>query len=211
MRLPIPLTAIEVVESTFRQWDDISPWPLCLVKLAVACGEDSERMAAIAHMALYSLPPAEQAAFLEQYEVPRMILNADYAPIAKVEGQPLSYPTLEQMRVRAWLDKSDLLIKLAMLQLLTPEEAEQAAEGVIPASIAGVMGSLSPEEQLAARIKWRTDSVISRNHPVIVAAAYGMDLTPEQVDELFGIVPPPVVPEEPETSPEPEPEVPVEA
>lgn len=87
------------------------------------------------------------------------------------------------------LDKSELLIRLVVAGVLTPTEAEDAAAGAIPDRMAELMSSLPPDAQMAARIKWRTDSQISRSHPVIVAAAYGLGITDEVLDEIFGVMP----------------------
>lgn len=95
---------------------------------------------------------------------------------------------LNRARARTQLDKSELLIRLVVAGILTPEEAEEAAGGVIPASMVPMMESLPPDAQMAARIKWKSDSMISRNHPVIVAAAYAMGISDEQLDQIFGVV-----------------------
>ena len=94
---------------------------------------------------------------------------------------------LNQVRANTHLDKSDLLIRLALAEIISEEEADEAAGGVIPASMQPMLQTLPPEAQMAARIKWKADTVISRNHPVIVAAAYAMGITDEQLDEIFDV------------------------
>ncbi|MBB1493130.1 hypothetical protein H5395_16785 [Paracoccus sp. MC1854] len=96
---------------------------------------------------------------------------------------------LHRVRAATQLDKSDLLIRLAVAGILSPEEAEEAAGGTIPASMQPMLQMLPPEAQMAARIKWRSDNLISRNHPVIVAAAYALGVTDQQLDTIFGVSP----------------------
>lgn len=94
---------------------------------------------------------------------------------------------LNQIRANTRLDKSDLLIRLALAGILSEEEADEAAGGVIPASMQPMLAQLPPEAQMVARIKWKSDTVISRTHPVIVSAAYAMGITDEQLDEIFDV------------------------
>ena len=94
---------------------------------------------------------------------------------------------LRARRAATWLDKSDLLIRLASFGILTPEEAEAAAGGAIPDSMAVMLATLPVDAQMAARVKWRADVQIGRNHPVIQSAAYALGLADTEVDEIFGI------------------------
>lgn len=94
---------------------------------------------------------------------------------------------LSKARAAASLSKADLLIRLATFGILTPAEAQQAASGVIPPSMETMMETLPPEAQMAARIKWAADNEISRNHQVIVMAAYALGLSDELVDQIFEV------------------------
>lgn len=96
---------------------------------------------------------------------------------------------LNAKRATAWLDKSDLLIRLIAAGIMSPEDAEEAAGGAIPASMAPLMEMLPPGAQMAARIKWRSDTQISRTHPVIVLAAHALGISDEQLDQIFGVAP----------------------
>lgn len=95
-------------------------------------------------------------------------------------------------RVATTLDKSTLLIRMAMAGMLPPEDAEIAAGGVIPPTIQTALDALPPEvfppeAQMIARIKWRSDNVISRVNPVIVLAAAALGVTDEQMDAIFEV------------------------
>lgn len=105
--------------------------------------------------------------------------------LVRPEGWEMS--KLLEARAAASLSKADLLIQLATYGILTPEEAQQAASGAIPASMEMMLESLPPEAQMAARIKWAADNEISRNHPVIVMAAYALGLSDVLVDQIFGV------------------------
>ena len=99
---------------------------------------------------------------------------------------------LYNARRNASMDKSDLLITLAMAGILPAEDAEIAAAGTIPPTIQAVLDELPPEvfppeAAMVARIKWRSDNVISRVNPVIVLAAAALGMTDEQLDEIFGV------------------------
>lgn len=90
------------------------------------------------------------------------------------------------------LDKSDLLIRMATAGMLPPEDAEIAAGGIIPPTIQTALDALPVgvfplEAQMVARIKWRSDNVISRVNPVIVLAAAALGVTDEQMDAVFGV------------------------
>lgn len=90
------------------------------------------------------------------------------------------------------LDKSTLLIRMAMAGMLPAEDAEIAAGGVIPPTIQAALDALPPEvfppeAQMIARIKWRSDNVISRVNPVIVLAAAALGVTDEQMDAIFDV------------------------
>lgn len=95
-------------------------------------------------------------------------------------------------RAATSLDKSTLLIRMAMAGMLPPEDAEIAAGGVIPPTIQAALDALPPEvfppeAQMIARIKWRSDNVISRANPVIVLAAAALGVTDEQMDAIFDV------------------------
>ena len=94
---------------------------------------------------------------------------------------------LQRRRASTYLDKSDLLIRLAQFGILTPAEAEGAALGNIPTSMAAMLAGLPADAQMAARIKWAADIQIGRTHPVIAAAAYALDLSDPLVDQIFGM------------------------
>lgn len=109
-------------------------------------------------------------------------------PRTSAERQAALYAAREA----ASLDKSDLLIRMAMAGMLPPEDAEIAAGGIIPPTIQAALDALPPEvfppeAQMIARIKWRSDTVISRVNPVIVLAAAALGITETQMDAIFDV------------------------
>ena len=104
----------------------------------------------------------------------------------RTDGEKLA--ELQNRRNLTEIDKSTLLGALATLGVFTWEEADAASNGVIPAHMEEMMAELPPDVQAMARIKWRSDAVISRMNPVIVLAAYALGITDEQLDAIFGVV-----------------------
>lgn len=99
---------------------------------------------------------------------------------------------LQDARDAARLDKSDLVNRLMLDRILELEDAEIASMGIIPPVIQAYLDSLppeifGPEQQFMARNAWRNDTVISRNHPVMVLAAAALDISPEEMDVVFGV------------------------
>lgn len=96
---------------------------------------------------------------------------------------------LFRRRSSAQMDKGALVQVLDELRILSPDEVDEVTRGDIPARIEALMEGLSADARRAAITKWRLDTVISRTHPVIVAAAYGLGITDEVLDEIFGVMP----------------------
>lgn len=96
---------------------------------------------------------------------------------------------LSHRRSGALMDKAALVLALDQLGILSPAEVDEVTRGDIPARIAALMDGLPADARRAAITKWRLDAVISRTHPVIVSAAYGLGITDEALDQIFGVSP----------------------
>lgn len=96
---------------------------------------------------------------------------------------------LFRRRSSALMGKGELVQVLDELRILSPDEVDEVTRGDIPARIEALMEGLSAAARRAAITKWRLDTVISRTHPVIVAAAYVLGITDETMDEIFGVNP----------------------
>lgn len=85
------------------------------------------------------------------------------------------------------LDKSDLLTRMFLAGIFDAENVLIASQGEIPPTLEPALQSMPAEAQVIARIKWRSDTVISRVNPVIVLAAAAIGVTDEQMDAIFGV------------------------
>jgi len=94
---------------------------------------------------------------------------------------------IETLRSRATLDKVALLVELLNREIFSLEEFQIAAAGDIPPRIAVVLDTFPETEKAIAIAKWKNDSVISRNHPVIIATGHALQLSDEDLDSIFNI------------------------
>lgn len=85
------------------------------------------------------------------------------------------------------LDKSDLLTRMFLAGIFDATNILIASQGEIPPSLEPALQSMPAEAQVIARIKWRSDNVISRVNPVIVLAAAALGVTDEQMDAIFEV------------------------
>lgn len=71
--------------------------------------------------------------------------------------------------------------------LITSAEALAATSGAktMPTTIATVIGSLSADDQIAARITWNTMTRISRDEPLVVLAAAAFGLDDSEIEVFF--------------------------
>lgn len=84
------------------------------------------------------------------------------------------------------LTARQFLIGLASAGFITPAEALAAATvGTVPAAIDAVFGQMAPADALAARITWAKMTTVSRNHPLVEAAAAAAGRTADDIDLFF--------------------------
>lgn len=91
-------------------------------------------------------------------------------------------------RNAAQLDKTELIGRLMMSKILTPDQAIEARNDV-PAFMMPLLDNLPEDARAMALIKWAGDTVISRNNPVVVLAGYALGLSDERLDALFDVQP----------------------
>ena len=96
--------------------------------------------------------------------------------------------SLQRARDQAGIDKAALLLALAQAGAISPGDAVIAAQGNIPPAFQSIIDGWPADMQLAAQIKWATDTTISRTNPLIMALAESIAMTPAELDALFGIV-----------------------
>lgn len=120
------------------------------------------------------LPEGDIAGF--RIEDGEIVPREDYAEIK-----------LAELRENTSLDKSELLIRLMMAGILSPEEASAASRGLIPESFEDFITGLDPQTRAVAEVKWGADNEIERLNPLIVMAAFSKDIPDSVVDDIFGI------------------------
>ena len=108
-----------------------------------------------------------------------------------VPDEVVGYPTQEDLRAHAFLDKAELLLRMTQAGLITQADAIAAAKGEIPPSFTPIVSQWDETEQFAAQVKWAADQQIGRTNPLIVNVAATLGLPDSLLDEIWGI------PEEP--------------
>ena len=94
---------------------------------------------------------------------------------------------LEARRAVASLSKVAFIVACRRTRIITDAEAEEAAEGKIPASFVPIIDAMPPEVRIEARIAWKASTVMERLDPLILSIADAIGLTAAQLDALFGV------------------------
>ena len=94
---------------------------------------------------------------------------------------------LQAKRGAAWLTKPDFLLACMGVGLLTPAEAAQAAQGIVPEPFQTAVDALDPMTQAYLAVIWPTATRIERMDPFIQTIAAVRGLSDELVDQIFGI------------------------
>lgn len=81
--------------------------------------------------------------------------------------------------------------------ILNPAEARIAAAGDFPEPFAAILATMPAEQQLEAEIRWRAATVIDRTNPLIVNMAAAANIDEWTLDEVFGVIWPPPLPDWP--------------
>lgn len=106
------------------------------------------------------------------------------------DGQLVGIPgaALQAAREAASLTKPEFIVGCMSVGLLTPAEAEEAAQGGVPAPFQQAVDALPPYEQTLIRVIWPTATQIDRLDPLILALADGLGVSEHTLDALFGLV-----------------------
>ena len=92
----------------------------------------------------------------------------------------------EKFRSVASLSRRDFVMSITKAGILPVNEAVLAARGEWPNAFASAISSMDEDAKLEVQIDWASATEIRRNHPIIDVLATSVNLTPEQVDALFG-------------------------
>lgn len=94
---------------------------------------------------------------------------------------------LQAKRGAAWLTKPDFLLACMGVGLLTPDEAAQAARGIVPEPFQSAVDALDPMTKDYLAVLWPTATRIERTDPFIETIAAMRGLSDALVDQLFGV------------------------
>jgi len=176
-----------------------------LPKAATDCewlASDVRRVDGVLHMTL-TLPNAADASEAARFPDP-MVDPAD-GTLALPDQEVAEYdaatgaidwsalvlpPTADESNV-AWretaeLGKAEFLHGLILLEILTLEDAMNAARDNWPSALAGFLDYLTPEQSAQVQIEWATRTKIGRTDTYVLVLASYLGLTDAQVDALFG-------------------------
>jgi len=95
-------------------------------------------------------------------------------------------PTIEQLRTTASLPKDDFILAALDVGILSEADAEEATNGW-PTGWNDFFTGQPARNRIEAKARWASTTTVRRNAPLIEALAAFKNLTPEQVDALFGI------------------------
>jgi hypothetical protein len=101
-------------------------------------------------------------------------------------------PSDTDLRV-AWregksLPKNDLVMACVSAEIITLAEAVAVGRGDWPAAVVGFLELLTPEQQVEVQLEWANNQNIRRNNYFVLILGSWMELSPEQLDALFGYV-----------------------
>lgn len=94
---------------------------------------------------------------------------------------------LQAKRDATWLTKPDFLLACMGAGLLTPAEAAQAAQGIVPEPFQSAVDALDPMTKDYLAVLWPTATRIERTDPFIETIAAMRGLSDALVDQLFGV------------------------
>lgn len=117
-------------------------------------------------------------------------------PVAAFVGEPTPEEILSEKRSAASAERADFCNRLADIDMLTNEEAIDAAKGAWPAPMQDFLAVLDDRQRRDVLIEWATRLTVERMHwAVLLMVSLGF-ATEEQADYLCGAIDSP--PKEPE-------------
>jgi hypothetical protein len=95
---------------------------------------------------------------------------------------------LADWRATASMSRLQFCWALAAAGILPKPEALASAKGEWPATFSAALSGMTADQEFGAQLEWATATTIRRNHQMIAMLTKPANLTPEQVDALFGWV-----------------------
>jgi hypothetical protein len=118
------------------------------------------------------------ATYAEPCAIDGRVVNGVYSPPVVPEPEPPPVP--------ASITRRQMLLQLALSEMITGQEALAAAQtGAVPAAVQAVFDQLEPADKLAAEITWATMSEADRGHPLVAALAATQAMTEADIDDFF--------------------------
>jgi hypothetical protein len=96
---------------------------------------------------------------------------------------------LADTRDASAITRAEFCNALADHGIITDAEAISAARGDWPVSMAGFLDFLDAGQSRDVQIEWAACATVLRMHPFVLTLGSWLDLTANQLDELFGIGP----------------------
>jgi hypothetical protein len=97
---------------------------------------------------------------------------------------------LQEWRESTSLTRTKFCLAAKRAGLLTPEDALLASKGGWPEAFTAALDALPANiDPIEAQITWAATTQVSRMDPVLNAVALAKDISPEQVDQMFGWTP----------------------
>lgn len=94
---------------------------------------------------------------------------------------------LSATRTSSAITRAAFCNALADHGIITDAEAISAARGDWPVSMAGFLDFLDAGQSRDVQIEWAACATVLRMHPFVLTLGSWLDLTANQLDELFGI------------------------
>lgn len=115
-------------------------------------------------------------------------LEPPMKPVPKeqaAEPPPASTPTPDPNAVPASISDRQFFQQLAVLGVITEDEALAANAAIIPAALVAIIDQMPAEQQFAAKMLVSSATVFERNHPMTEAIGVSYGWTSEQIDDFF--------------------------
>lgn len=115
------------------------------------------------------------------FEPPMKLVPKEQA----AEPPPASTPTPDPNAVPASISDRQFFQQLAVLGVITEDEALAANAAIIPAALVAIIDQMPAEQQFAAKMLVSGATVFERNHPMTEAIGVSYGWTSEQIDDFF--------------------------
>lgn len=126
-------------------------------------------------------------------QIARLLGNGTWVVVPMpAPDEPVDTPPqdIEQLRATTSMRIADCLDAMFIGGHLSQSEYLDACAGNIPAGpiLTAIQNTLTEIEQVLITGRWKRVTIIERNHPLVELIRVVKTMTPEQMDQVFGIV-----------------------